>query len=172
MKTRHEARIEVLTEIQDERASHILLFGARVGEHDYPVRLDLARAAILPDRYPAERQPIQLDLARLDFQDHEPEYWQMQVGNLQRQFARKVRDRLRAGDIGHLSLFALAPQPLLVELGRLLSDIAAVSVYQLHRISSAPQNGNGCEENALYANRNGVRDFQGSRNTKTSGNIN
>ncbi len=33
----------------------------------------------------------------------------------------------------HLSVFALAPQPLLIELGRLLSDIPAADVYQLHR---------------------------------------
>src|SRR5690606_5905688 len=32
-----------------------------------------------------------------------------------------------------LSIFALAPQPLLMELGHLLSDIPAAQVYQLHR---------------------------------------
>ena len=90
-------------------------------------------AAMLPGRYPAEPQAIQLDLVRLDFDDSEPRYWDVQRDNLRRQFDRKVKDRLRAGEIGHLSLFALAPQPLLVELGRLLSDIAGVAVHQLHR---------------------------------------
>ena len=33
-------------------------------------------------------------------------------------------------DVRHLSRFALAPQPLLVELGRLVSDISPVEVYQ------------------------------------------
>jgi len=33
----------------------------------------------------------------------------------------------------HLSVFALAPQPLLIELGRLLCDIGGTDVYQLHR---------------------------------------
>src|SRR5262249_51160237 len=33
----------------------------------------------------------------------------------------------------HLSIFALAPQPLLMLLGFLLSDIPAAEVYQLHR---------------------------------------
>ena len=42
-------------------------------------------------------------------------------------------DRLDAGEIRHLSVFALAPQPLLIELGRHLCDITAIDVYQLHR---------------------------------------
>jgi hypothetical protein len=133
MKARHEDRIEAVTSIGEDRQSHMLLFGARVGEHDYPVRYDLAAAAMLPERYPAERQPIQLDLARLAFDDGETEYWNLQIANLRRQFDAKVLDRLRSGHIGHLSLFALAPQPLLIELGRLISDIAGVTVHQLHR---------------------------------------
>jgi hypothetical protein len=133
MKARHETRIEAVTAIQDERRSHVLLYGARIGDHDYPVRFDLAKAAVLPGGYPAEPPAIQLDLVRLDFDDSEPRYWDIQRDNLRRQFDRKVKDRLRAGEIGHLSLFALAPQPLLVELGRLLSDIAGVAVHQLHR---------------------------------------
>jgi hypothetical protein len=57
----------------------------------------------------------------------------MELENLRRQFARRVRERLDDGEIRHLSVFALAPIPLLVELGRLLGDISFASVYQLHR---------------------------------------
>ena len=133
MKAAHERRIELVTEIMPDRASHVLLFGARIGEHDCPTRYDLAKTAMLPDRYPADRQPISLDITRSDFADHEPAYWQLQLETLRRQFSRKVRDQVADGGIKHLSLFALAPQPLLMELGRLLSDIAAVNVHQLHR---------------------------------------
>src|SRR4051794_2268290 len=45
MKARHEARIEAVTGIDHERRSHVVLYGARIGEHDYPVRFDLAKAA-------------------------------------------------------------------------------------------------------------------------------
>lgn len=133
LKAEHEKRIELVTDIMPDRASHVLLFGARIGEHDCPTRFDLAKIAMLPDRYPAERQAIALDIARSDFADHEPAYWTLQIETLRRQFARKVRDLIADGDIRHLSIFALAPQPLLIELGRLLSDIAAVTVHQLHR---------------------------------------
>lgn len=133
IKERHEARIAAVTDILADRSTHVLLFGARVGAHDFPVRFDLAKTALLPDRYPAENVPIQIDMQRVEFEDHEPAYWVLQVENLRRQFRSKVRDRLRSGHIRHLSLFALAPQPLLIELGCLLSDIAGVAVHQLHR---------------------------------------
>ena len=45
----------------------------------------------------------------------------------------KVRERIEAREIRHLSVFALAPQPLLIELGRLLCDIAPADIHQLHR---------------------------------------
>jgi hypothetical protein len=40
---------------------------------------------------------------------------------------------LASGDVSHLSIFALAPQPLLVLLGSLLTDIPKADVFQLHR---------------------------------------
>lgn len=133
MKAAHEARIDIVTGITPDRASHVLLYSARVGEHDCPARYDLAKTAMLPERFPAVREPIALDLTHCDFEDHEPEYWDFQPPNLRKQFGRKVRDQLADGHIKHLSVFALAPQPLLIELGRLLSDIPDVTVHQLHR---------------------------------------
>jgi hypothetical protein len=57
----------------------------------------------------------------------------VQRENLDRQFSGKVRERIEAREIRHLSVFALAPQPLLIELGRLLGDIVAADVRQLQR---------------------------------------
>src|SRR5215208_6425486 len=53
--------------------------------------------------------------------------------NLRRQFATHVRARIAAGEVHHLSVFALGPIPLLIELGRLLGDITPADVFQLHR---------------------------------------
>lgn len=133
MKAEHERRIELATGIDQSRASHILLYGARIGAHDYPVRAELARAAMLPERYPADFNPITLDMDGVVFADHEDAYWAMQAENLKRQFQAKVIDRLQGRAGGHVSLFALAPQPLLILLGQMLSDIAGVDVHQLHR---------------------------------------
>ena len=44
-----------------------------------------------------------------------------------------IAERFAAGEIEHLSVFGLAPQPLLVLFGTLIGDIAACDVYQRHR---------------------------------------
>jgi hypothetical protein len=133
MKAEQERRVELVTGIDQSRASNVLLYGARIGAHDYPVRAELARAAMLPERYPADFNPLTLDMAGVALGDHEDAYWTLQTENLKRQFQAKVVDRLQGREGGHISLFALAPQPLLILLGQLLSDIAGVEVHQLHR---------------------------------------
>ena len=133
MKRRHESRVAAATDISDDMGSHVLLYAARVGEHDCPARFDLAKAAMLPDRWPAEPHAVHLELSGVDLADHEEGYWRLQQQNLRRQFERRLRDHLANGDIRHLSVFALAPQPLLMELGRLLGDITPARVHQLHR---------------------------------------
>ena len=134
MKATHEARIETVTSIHEDRASHVLRYAANIGSYDSPVVFDQISTAMLPKHYPAEgRRMIDIALAGCRFEDHEPAFWDFQRENLQRQFATKVRARIEAGEIHHLSVFALAPQPLLIELGRLLSDIAPADVRQLQR---------------------------------------
>lgn len=133
MKIAHEARIRMLTGIAPALGSHVLHFAGRIGAHDCLVTCDHSNAALLPDRYPLERSPIRLEILGTDYRDHEPAYWTLQIETLRRQFERLAADRLRTGDIKHLSVFAIGPQPLLIELGRLLSDIADVDVYQRSR---------------------------------------
>lgn len=133
MKRDHENRISSVTDIQNDRGTHILLYGARIGEHDCPVRFDLAKQAVLPSRYPLESHGVQLNIIGCGYKDHQQQYWDFQVENLEMQFQSEIRNRIQRGTIGHVSVFALAPQPLLIELGRLLSDIPAAEVFQLHR---------------------------------------
>lgn len=133
MKRNHEDRVELLSSITEEKQSHIVLYGANIGEHSSPLTWQMAAQAMLPERYPAERQAIELSIKNSPFQDDQDSFWKMERENLRLQFARAVKPRLAQGDITHLSIFGKAPQPLLMELGRLLSDIHAADVYQLHR---------------------------------------
>ncbi len=52
MKAAHKRRIEIVTDIQEDRASHVLLYGARIGLNESPLSFDRARIAMLPERYP------------------------------------------------------------------------------------------------------------------------
>ncbi|RYY28416.1 MAG: SAVED domain-containing protein [Sphingomonadales bacterium] len=134
IKADHERRIAIATDIDGDRASHILRYAANIGHHESPVAYEQMSIAMLPDRYPATgRQTLDLEMLGCTIQDHEPAYWAFHRENLGRQFAAKVRDRIESREVRHLSVFGLAPQPLLIELGRLLGDIVATDVRQLHR---------------------------------------
>jgi hypothetical protein len=133
MKAEHEDRVALLLGIDSERASHVLRFAADIGQRDALVSTIDVFAAMAPDHYPAERWPIDIEVIGSSLADHESGYWVFQQQNLQRQYAQKVKDRIARREIKHLSVFALAPQPLLIELGRLLGDILPVSVHQRHR---------------------------------------
>jgi hypothetical protein len=133
MKRIHEERIELLSSLQTEKQSEVLCYGARIGEHHAQLSFERLCNAMIPQRYPARSRAIELSLTNTSFRDNESEYWQIEREHLRREFAEHVRPRLISGEIAHFSVFALAPQPLLFELGRLLSDIPAADVYQLHR---------------------------------------
>lgn len=134
MKEKHETRMELLTGLPENRKSHVLLYGANIGEQSACISWAKAAQAMIPEWYPAEPRAIELSLGNSAVEDHDDDYWNLERRNLQLQFQRIIKPRLTgSGDIGHLSIFAFAPIPLLVELGRLLSDIPAAEVYQLHR---------------------------------------
>ncbi len=133
MKRKHENRIEMLTSIDEDKQSHILLYGANVGRQNAPLNYEKASIAIFPERYPAETHAIELSLKNSLYQDHEGKYWEIEREHLKRQYESNIAPRLASGSVWHFSIFAIAPQPLLMEFGRLLSDIPAADVYQLHR---------------------------------------
>lgn len=131
MKRMHEERIELLTSIQEDKRSHVILYGANIGKHNAYVSWDQAAQAMVPLHFPADKLAVELGLKNSAVQDHKA--WEFEKEQLRTQFQTKVKPLLAAGDVVHFSVFALAPQPLLIELGRLLSDIRTAEVYQLHR---------------------------------------
>lgn len=132
MKAEHEGRIEALADIQDEMQSHILLYGAKVGDNDSPLTVGKAKRAMVPNWYPAANQPFAIGMTS-SYSDAEERFWEIELENLRRQFDRFVKPAISSGQVEHLSVFGFAPIPLLIALGRELSDIPAAEVYQLHR---------------------------------------
>lgn len=133
MKAEHEDRIAIVTGMAQERAAHVLRFAADIGQRDALVSTRSIFMAMPPDRHPAEGRTIDIELVGSDYADHESSYWTVQQDNLRRVFARKVKERIEQKEIKQLSVFALAPQPLLIELGHLLGDIVPVTVHQRYR---------------------------------------
>lgn len=128
-----ETRIELATDVSPDRASHVVRYSANVGHNEGVVAFKKCREAMLPDYYPAARTPIDFSMSGLDLADNESGYFELQAQNLKRQFDAKLRGELEKQAINHISVFALAPIPLLMELGRLISDITPTEVHQLHR---------------------------------------
>lgn len=133
MKAEHEDRIAIVTGMAQERAAHVLRFAADIGQRDALVSTRSIFMAMPPDRHPAEGRTIDIELVGSDYADHEVSYWTVQQENLRRVFIRKVKERIEQKEITQLSVFALAPQPLLIELGHLIGDIVPVTVHQRYR---------------------------------------
>ncbi len=133
MKMRHEDRIALVSAIGPDRQSHVLLYGANIGLQSSNLCLQKAAEAMVPEWYAAESHAIELGMANSSFSDRDPAFWAIESTHLRRLVAQQVRSRLALGSVRHLSIFALAPQPLLALFGYLLSDIPAAEVYQLHR---------------------------------------
>lgn len=133
MKKRHEERMEVITGVSEDRSSHILLYGSNIGDQSPVLSFAHAASAMLPERFPASSSSVLLQQSNVVSTELDIEFWTSEETNLVRLFQRRVREPLIDGDLRHLSVFALAAQPLLVKLGTLLGDIAEVDVYQRHR---------------------------------------
>jgi hypothetical protein len=133
MKAAHEERIAIVSTITPDKASHVLRYGAKIGDKESPVSFQRVRVAMLPKRYPVDGRSIGIEILGNALTDGEDKFWENEPDNLRRQFDTLIRPRISERDIAHLSVFALAPIPLLVELGRVLGDITPADVYQLHR---------------------------------------
>ncbi len=127
-KREHEEWVDLLrlADQADEIAKR--WWQALIGHNETAVPFDDCVSAIMPDRTPAERRSIEIKVRGMHFQDSEESYWNVQPETLRHGVSQNVRGRFESGDIRHLSIFGLAPIPLLMELGRLVSDISDVDV--------------------------------------------
>jgi hypothetical protein len=128
MKSRHEERIRIASDISEDLNTNIILFGARIGEHGTPLTYSEAANAIKPDFLPASDRPIILSMDSAH-KDDEDSYWRIQSESLKRNFETELARLKDTSVTPHFSVFGLAPQPLLIQLGTLLSDITRVKVY-------------------------------------------
>lgn len=133
MKRRHEQRVEIATGIAPNLSSHVVTYGTYVGEHNALPSFRDAASALFPARAPAAPTIIELGTRTGSRRDRDDAFWVEQLRELEYEFGRKVRIPIERGDISHLSVFALAPQPLLIQLGALIGDITIADTFQRHR---------------------------------------
>lgn len=128
-KREHERRVYIVTGIAPKMKSHVVMYGANIGSERSPLQFVSAVEAMFPNRYPAEEKPVDLSMS-CEHEDKDEEYWITEKNHLYKIFDRHIKQRIEDNDPAHFSLFSLAPQPLLIQLGALFTDKIEVDVYQ------------------------------------------
>ena len=131
-KAEHEKRIAIVTGINPSKKSHVIFYGANIGDETSNLQSAGANEALFPSWYPAEEEPTQMSM-KWEGKDSDPSYWKTEARNLRSNFERQVRPLIDGANPCHFSIFALAPIPLLCLLGSLFTDKVGAEVYQLHR---------------------------------------
>jgi hypothetical protein len=131
-KAAHEERVRIVTGIAANKKTHVVCYGANIGENVTRLSATAVANALFPDWYPEKEHPTRLSMT-WEGRDNTPEYWATEERNLSDSFNRQIRPLIEDGASTHFSVFGLAPMPLLVKLGALFTDKSAVEVYQLHR---------------------------------------
>lgn len=125
MKKEHEKRIRTLTSIKPDKKSEIVIYNANIGNGSICIKDHDAQNSIQPERHPAQEDSIKLS-SDVRMRDYTEEYWSPMSQELKDNFniyEKRLRDK-------HISLFAVAPQPLLFQLGTLLNRNYDVDVRQ------------------------------------------
>lgn len=133
MKLASERRIDRLLSNPAAPATHVLRMSATVGDNETAIPWRDCVDAVVPACLLADDRPIDIKLQGMEHKDSDPDYYVIEIGNLRRRFDREIRNRFETGEMEHLSVFGFAPMPVLMELGRLLSDLQATKVYARHR---------------------------------------
>jgi hypothetical protein len=128
-KNKHEVRVATVTGISCDKKSHVVFYGSNISDQRSPIQKFTAIDAMFPNRYPAEERPIILSMS-CSHQDKTPEFWLTESSHLKNMFDREIKRRIEEDKTSHFSIFALAPMPLLIQLGTLLTDKIDVDVYQ------------------------------------------
>jgi hypothetical protein len=134
-KRDHEERIEHVTGLDSKRKTYVITYAANIGRRKGQIAPEQVRAAVLAEgMYPATVASIDLDMTQNATTDDGAAFWETECRNIDGFIATRVSGRGPDGnEMKHLSIFALAPIPLLMYFGKKLGDILPMEIYQRHR---------------------------------------
>ena len=129
-KQRHEDRIHRLTGTQPDHETRVVILKSRIGAQAVDISPGEIHEAIAP-RYP-DPEPYVIDLTAIPDGD-DTVFWENAKRSIAEHCERLYAARMDGPPPRHISLFALAPIPLLVYLGSQLSNKIPTDLYQRHR---------------------------------------
>ncbi len=125
MKFEHEERMRILSAIKPDLQSEVIIYTCPIGNRNVRIRDFDVFEGLIPNLYPAREHPISLR-QESDFFDFDKNFWETKSLELERGLAPHEYSLKNK----HISLFAVAPQPLLFKLGTLLNRNYNVDVRQ------------------------------------------
>jgi hypothetical protein len=137
-KRDHEARVSLVTGLDDSRKTHWIVFTARIGDRVPPIDISAACDAIVKaGLYPLTPEPYIIDSTASTVLDHEPEFWPHHTSNLERRIQRFLDNDLQNSNCKRVCLFGIAPMPLLMKFGHGFGQMIETRVFQRCRDSGA-----------------------------------
>lgn len=133
-KREHEQRVKMLTESREDAQTHVLLLQGAINARRVQIDPTAAFRAILP-KYPAEEMPNVIDLSGIVLPTDSAGLFPVLADAISEQTHGILWRSSNNRQVKSLSIFALAPVPLLIHFGHLLGDIETVDLYQRHRDS-------------------------------------
>lgn len=129
-KAAHEARVRAATGMGPDRQTAVLILQARIGDQTVAVTLPQVMDAAKP-RYPSNDRPLTVDLIASRVEG--AEFLTSAADMVRRRVEAFLSPEGEGGRVGHVSVFALAPIPVLVYLGSQLSNKVSTELFQRHR---------------------------------------
>jgi hypothetical protein len=135
-KRQHEERVRHVTGLGPDVQTSVVQLKARIAGSAVDIPAPHIYEAVSP-RYPVDKRGYVIDLTAYGDETRD-EYYKLASQEIQRQVARIYDPGMDVERTRHISLFALAPIPLLTLLGSCLSSMIAVEFYQRHRTGDQP----------------------------------
>jgi hypothetical protein len=88
-KQMHERRIEIVTGIDSNKKSHVILYAANIGTNKSPIGYHECVEAMFPKWYPANERPELLSMTS-ELRDSSSTYWLAELSHLCKIFERKI----------------------------------------------------------------------------------
>lgn len=134
-KAEHESRIRHVTGLGPDLRTSVVQLKALIGGQAVDIPPRQIYSAVSP-RYPSDRRGHIIDLTNIPVDSDE--FMRIAAQTIDREVDRLYATGMDVEKTRHVSLFALAPIPLLVHLGRQLSNKIVVDLFQRHRDGGNP----------------------------------
>ena len=135
-KQDHEDRIKHVTGLGPDMRTSVVQLKATIGGSAVDIPASHIYEAVAP-RYPTDRKGHVIDLTSYG-QENRDEYFRLAEAKIAQDVGRLYQPGMDVDQTRHISLFAVAPIPLLFYLGFCLSNKVFVEFYQRHRTGAEP----------------------------------